>query len=135
MANERHGLMACVYLGTVPTKFAEAAGYTVSITGEECEVLRFENSWKERLRGALDSSGSITAYHNQDAKVLADYAQEDSQTGTATAVLIYPDCTDVTTYYQLSAWFDFEATGDTGSCQTQTAPFRSASAMSKVGFT
>lgn len=134
MANERHGLMACVYLGAVPTKLAEASGYSVSIAGEECEVVRFEDSWKTRLRGILDGSGSITAYHNQDAKVLADYAQEDSQTGTTTAVLIYPDCTDVTTYYQAAVWFDFEATGDTGSCQTQTAPWRASGAVSKVGF-
>jgi len=126
--------MACVYLGTVPTKLAEASGYSVSITGEECEVVRFEDSWKTRLRGILEASGSITAYHNQDAKVLATYAQEDSQTGTATATLIYPDCTDVTTYYQGNAWYDFEATGDTGSCQTQTAPFRISGELSKVGF-
>jgi hypothetical protein len=134
MANERHGLAACVYLGTVPTKLAEASGYSISITGEECEVVRFEDTWKTRLRGVLDATGSLTAYHNQDAKVLADYAQEDGATGTATAVLIYPDCTDVTTYYQMTAWFDFEATGDTGSCQTISAAFRTAAGVAKVGF-
>ena len=134
MANERHGLKACVYLGTVPTKLAEASGYTVSITGEECEVVRFEDTWKSRERGILDGAGSITAYHNQDAKVLATYAQQNSQTGVVTATLIYPDCSDVTTYYQCDAWFDFEATGDTGSCQTQTAPFRCDGELTKVGF-
>ena len=134
MANERHGLKACVYLGPTPTKLAEASGYTVSIAGEECEVVRFEQSWKERLRGILDGSGSITAYHNQEAKVLAAYAQQDSQTGVVTATLIYPDCSDVTTYYMANAWYDFEATGDTGSCQTQTAPWRAHGELSKVGF-
>lgn len=134
MANERHGIMGCVYLGPTPTKLAEASGWAVSIAGEECEVVRFENSWKTLLRGVLAGTGSITAYHNQELKVLADYAQQDSQTGTTTAVLIYPDCTDPTTYYQAAVWFDFEATGDVGSCLTQTAPWRASGEVSKVGF-
>lgn len=134
MANERHGLMACVYLGTVPTKLAEASGWGIAFSGEECEVVRFQQSWKERLRGILDATGSITAYHNQAAKVLADYAQQDSQTGVVTPVLLYPECADPTTYYQTEAWFDFEHTADVGSCQTQTAPFRTTGGVTKVGF-
>jgi hypothetical protein len=130
MANERHGISACVYLGTVPTKLPEASGYSIGITGEECEVVRFEDTWKERLRGVLDGAGSLTAYHNQNAKVLQDYAQAS----TETVILIYPDCSDVTTYYSLVGWFDVEATGDVGSCQTMTAPFRADGAVSKVGF-
>jgi hypothetical protein len=130
MANERHGISACVYLGTVPTKLTNASGYSIGLTGEECEVVRFESTWKELLRGVLSAAGSITAYHNQDAKVLQDYAQAT----TETLVLIYPDCSDVTTYYSSLAWFDFEATGDVGSCQTLTAPFRVDGTLSKIGF-
>lgn len=130
MANERHGIAACVYLGAGPTKLAVASGWTISITGEECEVVRFEDVWKTLLRGVKSGSGSITAYHDQEAKVLADYAQAT----TLTDILLYPDCTDATTYYSLSGWFDFEHTADVGSCQTQTAPFRASGAVVKNGF-
>ena len=130
MANERHGLDACVYLGAVPTKLAVASGWTINITGEECEVVRFEDTWKELLRGILSGSGSITAYHDQDAKVLAAAAQST----TETVVVLYPDCSDISTYYSMVGWFDFEHTADVGSCQTQTAAFRVDGAVNKIGF-
>lgn len=130
MANERHGIEACVYLGAGPTKLAVASGWTINISGEECEVVRFEDTWKELLRGVLTGSGSITAYHDQDAKILADFAQGS----TETTVVLYPDCDDISTYYAMVAWFDFEHTADVGSCQTTTAPFRVDGAVNKVGF-
>ena len=130
MANERHGLDACVYLGAVPTKLAVASGWTINITGEECEVVRFENTWKELLRGILSGSGSITAYHDQDAKVLAEAAQST----TETVIVLYPDCSDISTYYAMVGWFDFEHTADVGSCQTQTAAFRVDGPVNKIGF-
>jgi hypothetical protein len=130
MANERHGIAACVYLGSPVAKLATASGYAIGITGEECEVVRFEDTWKELLRGVLSAAGSITAYHDQDAKTLQDAAQS----ATETPVVIYPDCTDISTYYAGVAWFDVEATGDVGSCQTLTAPFRIDGTLSKVGF-
>ena len=130
MANERHGLSACVYLGAGPTKLAVASGWTMNITGEECEVVRFEDTWKELLRGILSGSGSITAYHDQDAKILAAFAQA----ATETTIVLYPDCDDISTYYAMEGWFDFEHTAEVGSCQTQTAPFRVDGAVNKVGF-
>lgn len=130
MANERHGIAGCVYMGTPVAKLAVASGWTIGITGEECEVVRFEDTWKELLRGVLSGAGSITAYHDQDAKILADAAQSTSEI----VVLLYPDCTDPTTYYSQVAWFDFEHTAEVGSCQTQAAPFRVDGAVSKVGF-
>ena len=129
MANEVHGIEACVYLNGA--KLAVASGYSIGITSEECEVLRFEDTWKERLPGGKGAAGSISAYHDQDAKVLATLAQAK----LAYPILIYPDCGDVTTYYQADALFDFEATGDVGSCQVQTSPFRVTGALVKVGFT
>jgi hypothetical protein len=117
-------------MGAGPTKFDEAAGWVINITGEECEVVRFEDTWKSLLRGVLSGSGSITAYHNQDAKRLADAAQST----TETVVVLYPDCTDISTYYAMVAWFDFEHTADVGSCQTQTGTFRVDGAVNKVGF-
>ena len=130
MANERHGIEACVYLGAGPTKLAVASGWTINISGEECELVRFEDTWKSLLRGVLTGSGSITAYHDQDAKILADFAQGS----TETVFVLYPDCSDISTYYDGVAWFDFEHTADVGSCQTQTAPFRVDGAVNKTGF-
>lgn len=132
MANERHGIKACVWLNTTGTyaKLATASGFSVGETGSECEVLRLEDTCITRLRGAVDSAGSLTAYHDQDAKVL----QMMTQAQMAYPMLIYPDCTDVSTYYQVSAFFDFDATGDAGSCQTLTAPWRATGCLSKVGF-
>jgi hypothetical protein len=132
MANERHGIKACVYLdvGAGYAKLAVASGFSVGETGAECEVLRLEDTCIVRLRGALDSAGSITAYHDQDAKVL----QTAAQSNTAIPLLIYPECADVSTYYQITAFFDYDHTGDAGSCQTLTAPWRGADCLSKVGF-
>ena len=130
MTEERHGIAACVYLGAAPDKFPNTSGWTINITGEECEVVEFEQAWKELLRGVKSGSGSITAYHDQTAKILAAAAQST----TETVVVLYPDCTDKGTYYAMVAWFDFEHTADVGSCQTQTAPFRVDGPVNKVGF-
>ena len=131
MANEVHGLRACVFLGDAPAQLAVASGWTISINAEECEVVRFEDTWKTLLRGILSGSGSITAYHDQEAKILAALAQS---TDADALVLLYPKCTDVTTYYMFDAFFDFEHTADVGSCQTQTAPFRVNGEVQKIGF-
>lgn len=128
MGNERHGIAACVWLNG--TKLAVASGYSLSITSDNCEVLRFEDTWKTLLPGGKGAAGSITAYHDQDAKVLATLAQAK----LAYPILIYPDCGDVDTYYQAEALFDFEASGDVGSCQTQSAPFSITGPLVKVGF-
>ena len=128
MANERHGLAACIYIDGA--KLAVASGWSLGITGEECEVIRFEDTWKQLLRGVLAGSGSITAYHDQDAKVLAELAQSS----TTKALILYPDCTDDSTYYTFSAWFDFEHTAEVGSCQGQTSPFRVDGTVTKTGF-
>ena len=128
MADERHGLAACVYVDGV--KFENASGWSLGIAGEECEIVRFEDTWKQLLRGVLAGAGSITAYHDQEAKILAELAQSS----TTKALILYPDCTDDSTYYTFDAWFDFEHTADVGSCQGQTSPFRVDGDIDKVGF-
>jgi len=128
MADERHGLAACVYVDGV--KFENASGWSLGISGEECEVVEFEDVWKQLLRGVLAGMGSITAYHDQEAKILAELAQST----TTKEILLYPDCTDDSTFYQFSAWFDFEHTADVGACQQQTSPFRVDGEVSKVGW-
>lgn len=132
MAGETHGILACVFLdlGAGYAEFEEAAGFSIGITGEEGEVVRHKSLWKERHRGVNDWSGSITAYHNQDAMVLATAAQSAS----AIPLLIYPSCTDVTTYYSGVAFFDFDHTSAVNAMQTQTASFRGTGAMLPVGF-
>lgn len=128
MANELHGIEACVWVDGA--KLAVASGYTLSISADNCEVLRFEDTWKERHPGGRGAAGSITAYHDQAAKVLATLAQAR----LAYPILIYPDCGDVTTYYQLEAIFDFDASGDVTSCQMASSPFVATGAVTKVGF-
>lgn len=128
MANERHGLAACIYIDGA--KLEVASGWSIGIAGEECEVVRFEDTWKQLLRGVLVGAGSITAYHDQDAKVLAELAQSS----TTKALILYPDCTDDSTYYTFDAWFDFEHTADVGACQEQTSPFRVDGTVNKVGW-
>jgi hypothetical protein len=129
MANELHGIEACVYVDGA--KLAVASGYALSISAETCEVLRFEDTWKDVHPGGRGAAGSITAYHDQSAKVLSTLAQAR----LTYPLLIYPDCSDVTTYYQLEVIFDFDASGDTGSCQVASAPFVVDGAVTKVGFT
>lgn len=130
--DERHGIKACVYLdiGAGYVKLGTASGFNVGETGSECEVLRLEDECITRKRGARDSAGTITAYHDQEAKVL----QECAQSATEIPTLLYPDCSDATTYYQGTNFFDFDHTVDAGSCQTLTAPWRGSGCLSKVGF-
>ena len=132
MGNEVHGIKACVFLdiGAGYVKLATASGWNVSESGSECEVLRLEDTCITRLRGALDSSGAVVGYHDQAAKVL----QEAAQSLTAIPMLLYPTCTDVTTYYMVSVFFDYDHSVDAGSCQTMSAPWRGADCLSKVGF-
>ena len=128
MANEVHGIAGCVEIDGV--KFENAAGWTMGISGEECEVVEFEDVWKELIRGVKTAGGGITAYHDQDAKILADLAQ----LYVTKPVFLYPDCNDTSTYYSFDAFFDFEHTADVGACQGQTAPFRIDGAVEKIGF-
>ena len=132
MANELHGIVACVFLdvGSGYAQLATASGFSIGETGSECEVLRLQDTCITRKRGAIDSAGSITGYHDQEAKVL----QEAAQSQTEIPMLIYPECDDVTTYYSVSAFFDYDHTGDASSCQTLTAPWRGAACLNKVGF-
>lgn len=128
MAGELHGIRACVFVDGA--KLPEAYGYNIGWAGDVCEVLRFEDTWKVAHPGGKSGSGNLTAYHNQGAKILATLAQARM----AYPMLIYPDCADVLTYYQFEALFDFEASGDVGSCQVQSAPFRVVEEVTKVGF-
>lgn len=128
MAGEMHGLDACVFIDG--TELVEGSGFSLAIASEKAAVIRFSQSWRETLKGVMSATGSLTLYHNQDAKTIADAALSASET----TVLLYPDCDDTTTYYSFLAWFDFEHTADVGAAQTQTAPFEADGAVTIAGF-
>lgn len=125
-----HGIEAKIYAG-VGVELTEANAWSLAHSAEYAEVVKHGvGGYKERLKGAMDWSGSITIWHDQDSKILQDIA-----VGLSEVVLIlYPKGSDVSTYYYGTCWFDFEHASDVGSGQAITCPFFGDGALSLQGF-
>lgn len=128
MALNVHGVDAKIYLGD--NELTEANAWSLACAADYAELVKHATEWKERLKGPKDITGSITVFHDQDSKVVQDAALAK----ISYALLIYPKEDDTTTYYQLSAFFDFEHGSDVGSAQAITVPFFGTGALTPVGF-
>lgn len=123
-----HGKNGLIYVSGTEIAYANAWDLTVDI--DSAELAHFGSSWQEREAGINDWSGSITAWHDQDSKVLYDSAVA----GEALALLIYPKRTDLTTYWSGDAIFSFGSSGDMGAGVGQTANFVGAASLTITGF-
>jgi len=70
------------------------------------------------------------ALHDQGAKLLSNAAVADG----LVALLIYPDRTDITTYWDGDAIFSFSNDADFGSAITQSVDFTGNGILAPCGF-
>ena len=102
----------------------------LAIATESAEYSKFGDSWKNRNVGLNDWSGSLAVWHDQDGKQLQDAAVA----GVSVALLIYPKRGDLTTYYNGSAIFECDNSGDMASNVSQTSSFVGDGTLTITGF-
>lgn len=91
----------------------------------------FGDTWESNFAGIKRFSGSLTALHDQAAKILQDCAMLD---GTV-ALLLYPDRGDTATYYSGTVVMNgFGSEGAMDSAVGQTADFTGHGAPTLTGF-
>lgn len=129
MANERHGFNGKVYLGS--TEIVNGTTWTLTKEYDMSEGGRFGEASKINVSGQYRWSGTLTAYHDQDAKLLAAALDGANQ-----ILILYPDGTDVTTYFtgNVKGVSLGHETGTDGGIQTQTFPFVGDGDLTETGF-
>lgn len=123
-----HGIEAKVYIGS--DELTEANAWSLACAADMAELVKHGSIFKERLKGAIDWSGSITVFHDQDGKIV----QQAAFARISYSVILYPDGSEVDTYYQGTAFFDFEHASDVGSAQAITVPFFGSGTLVATGF-
>ena len=112
-----HGLNGLIYMSG--SEIAAANAWSINIDIDSVETPQFGDTFKKRVTGMGDWSGSISAWDDLTVKVLQNCATAQ----TSVALLIYPLRTDLTNYYSGNAIFSFGSEGDTGSAVGDTADF------------
>ncbi len=87
-------------------------------------------TWKKRVTGYADWSGSLTVWDHDDNVVL----QNAAKAGDSVALIIYPLRTDQTDFYEGNAIFGFSSGGDSGSAISNTASFVGDDTLTITGF-
>jgi hypothetical protein len=129
MAKKVHGKNGLIYVGGSAIAYGNAWDLTVDTS--TAEVPHWGATWQERLVGISDWSGSITAWHDQDSMVLFTVATS----GASALIQIYPDRTDLTTYWSGFAFMGFGSSAGMGDAVGQTADLTAASSLTATGFT
>lgn len=125
----RAGKNGLVYVSG--TELVGANSWSVAIDAEAIEYSYFGKIWMGNLVGLKSWSGSIEAIHDQDSELLQDAAIAT----ILVALLIYPDNTDVTTYYSGNAIFGASPEGSMDSPVTISSDFTGDDALTMTGFT
>lgn len=128
MANEKHGRNSLVYING--SEVIGGNAWSIEIEHETAEYSVFGDTWKSNLSGLLGWSGSVEAWHDHDAQILQTAGTYD---GTL-PLLIYPDRTDITTYYSGSAIFGMSSEATMSDAISQTAEFTGHSTLTVTGF-
>jgi len=107
------GKNAYIYISGAAIVGANA--WSLGMTKDPVEAIQFLDTWKRKVWGQLDGTGSITAWQHQDRKDLIDAVQADGPVLT----YIYPDQGDSTNFIYGDLLFT-NYTGD-GSTATPVA--------------
>lgn len=126
----KHGYNALVYVNGTELIGANAWEINIDQVGGSGDYFTFGGTYVKRLAGALDWSGSLTAVHDQDAQIL----QARAAAQATSTLLLYPDRSDLTTYYNGSVILDFGHSVDRTAVQSQTANFSGADTLTITGF-
>jgi hypothetical protein len=129
MAAKKAGRNGLVYVGGTEITYGNA--WEINPTQGSAEGAHFGQGWVDREAGIKDWSGSISAWHDQDSKVL----YSATVAGAACAILIYPDRSDLGTYWSGDALFtSMRSSGAMEGMVAQTADFSGAGSLTATGF-
>jgi len=113
------------------SEWADANAWSISIEQETAEYAVFGDTAYRTCIGLYRWSGSLSGYQDIDGKQLQDAATA----GVSVALLIYPKRTDLTTYYDGSAIFNFDSAGEFGGAAvTANASFTGDGALTITGW-
>jgi hypothetical protein len=101
------------------SEIAAANAWSINIDTDSVEIPQFADTYKKRVTGMADWSGSVSAWDDRTVKTLHNAATAQA----SVALLIYPVRTDLTDYYSGNAIFSLGSEGDTGSAVGITADF------------
>jgi len=129
MATYVCGKNGLIYISAV--EFAEANAWSISIEQDMNEYAVFGDVSYTQCVGLYRWSGSISGYHDQDGKEL----QTAATAGVVVALLIYPNRSDLSTYYNGSAGFTFDSSGELGGgAVAANASFTGSGDLTMTGF-
>jgi hypothetical protein len=111
--------------------FSEANAWSLSIEQDMNEYAVFGDAAYTNCVGLYRWSGTLSGYHEQDSKELQSYAVA----GNTVGLLIYPQRSDLSTYYNGSAGINFDGGGEIGGGPvTANASFTGSGALTMTGF-
>ena len=129
MAQMVHGKNGLIYVSGTEIQYANA--WSLAVDHESAAGNYFGAGWTERKAGVLDWSGTVAAFHNQDAKVLYNAAVHDG----SVAILVYPKRSELASYWSGDAIFSFAGEGGVGGLVGQSVSFVAAASLTITGFT
>ena len=107
-----------------------ANAWSVDIDHRSAEYIKFGDSWVNNAHSINAFSATIGAVHDQDTKQL----QTAATATTTVAVLIYPNRSDITTFYNFSGIFSAGHNADVGNVVMQTANIVGDGTLTLTGF-
>jgi len=125
---KKHGIRGLVYISG--TELSAANAWSLDFPNESVEIVSFGDSWKSRLCGVSDWSGSLASWGDTDDKVLYDAVNARADV----AILIYPDRADNSTYYSGNAIFSGGESADVGSAYSRAWTFAGDGTLTATGW-
>lgn len=128
MGAPRSGNNGLIYISG--SEIVGANTWSINIDVEMAETPQFGDGWKKRIVGHNDWSGSISAWDQGDDSNLQDAATAQA----SVALLIYPDRSDLASYYEGNAIFTFASEADTASPVGNSVDFTGDDSLTVNGF-
>lgn len=112
------GRNAYIYLSGAAINGANS--WSLGVTKDSIEATQFGDTWKRKVWGQVDGSGSITAWQHQDKKVIYDAVLADGPVAT----YLYPDKSDLTNFWSGNLlWTSYSGDGSTSSAVAGNGDF------------
>ena len=127
----KHGKNGLIFVSGIELPGANA--WAVNIQSDKADIPIFGDTGTRKLKGLHTDGGSITAWHDQAAKILQQAAQAD----VVVSVVIYPDRNILTDYYSGNAFFNLSSEAGMDAAISQSADFEcgDGSGITVTGFT
>lgn len=115
-----HGKNAYVYIqgaGAQAQQLVNAANYSVDVSASTVDVSQLGDDWVQTLRGQYSWSGQLDGPIDTSNTLPFDAATQS----TVRNFYLYPDKTNISTYYYGQAWLDVQIGGGVTKAVTFTA--------------